>query len=608
MNYNTVKHYVEAFRNKLALDSVEDSFPAWYLNFVLGQPETTALKNSSDTSEYGGKKNYDYGVDAFYLDEKGENSLLKIIQAKYSTSPNYISKGFRDLIKCLSLLGSMIEGVDTDVPQQNKVLINLKAVLNGLNDEKRHALQLEFIVIHLSDEDETIIAHKTEAARKSLVEEIEYYLPNHNSRIKQEGPKDWGNVTQVIPAEWIELRMKGFSNIEHANESRHKMYLGIGYVADLVELYNQRRDSLFSKNVRYFIKSKKNIEKGPAAKMRDTLKDICINGQESPELFTFYHNGITIFGKDITEENGHLRIRDPYVLNGCQTIKTSFLFRYDTKFKERIKLDTWNKISIPVRLITSSDENLIRQVTINNNRQNSMSAAALRANDPIQLELENRFRYRKIFYERQEGAKNNIEDTNPELFDKLFELSNYMEVNIVDLARCLAASAGEMSAALSPSHIFEYDNLYVKTFSAKRLKSISFLIFLQNLNDVMPVVLKKHLKLRENEYGITRNRLVFFTINLLIRYFEKSQNLDLVYEYGDRLVGKNHDFRNDVSKMLGNHRSKITMLLNKYFLTLDNNRNESLMNALEKASRLFRCQRNIFDMIDNIDTEIFAEE
>ena len=88
-----------------------------------------------------------------------------------------------------------------------------------------------------------------------MVEEIEFNIPNHNAWIKHEGPKDWGIFTPVIPAEWIVIKMKGFANIEHANESNHKMYLGIGYLSDLVELYNQRRDNLFSKNVRYFIKS-----------------------------------------------------------------------------------------------------------------------------------------------------------------------------------------------------------------------------------------------------------------------------------------------------------------------------------------------------------------
>lgn len=607
MKTNTAKQYVEEFRKKLALDSPEDAFPAWYLNYVLAQSETIALKNSSDISEFGGKRNYDFGIDGFNLSIINDIPILVLLQAKYSTQINYISKGFRDLVKCLPLLSSMLDKIDTDVPFQNKVLINLKAAINKLSDEKRKILQVEFIVIHLSDDDETVLAHKTDAARKDLAEEIEYKIPNHNVRIKQEGPKEWGSFTPVIPAEWITIKMKGFADIENYNGTMSKMYLGLGYLADLVELYNQRRDNLFLKNVRYFIKSKKNIEKGPSAKMRDTLKDICITGGESPALFAFYHNGITIYGKDVIKDGNNLKIKEPYVLNGCQTIKTSFLFRFDPKFKEKIETDKWETIFIPVRLITSSDDNLIRKVTINNNRQNAMSPAALRANDPIQLDLETRFRERKIFYERQEGAKSNIEDTNPELFDALYEASNSMAVNSIDLARTISASAGEISSALSPAHIFESDNIYKKIFNDKKTSSIAFLIFLQNLHDVIPVILKKDLKLNSNEYGVSSNRLVYFSINLLIKYIEKTQKLDLIYEYGDKLVGKNRNFREDVAKVLDNYHSKITKQLNVHFLSLDNNKNESLMLALDRASKLYKSRNNIFDLVQNIDKEIFLE-
>ncbi len=607
MNTNTVKQYVEEFRKKLALNSPEDAFPAWYLNYILSQSETVSLKNSSDTSEYGGKRNYDFGIDAFNISTIGDTPVLTIIQAKYSPQINYISKGFKDLIKCLPLVNNMINKIDTDVPHQNKVLVNLKASINKLSDEQRTMLQIEFLVIHLSEDDETVLAHKTEPARKELTENIEYKIPNHNVRIRQYGPKDWDNFSTVVTAEWIPIKMKGFTNIECTNESNHKMYLGIGYLADLVELYNQRRDNLFSKNVRYFIKSKKNLEKGPSGKMRETLKSICISDSEPTELFAFYHNGVTIYGKDVTVDGENIKLREPYVLNGCQTIKTSFLFRYDSNYKEKINTDIWNNILVPVRLITSADEDLIRRITINTNRQNAMSSAALRANDPIQLELETSFRQHKIFYERQEGAKSNIEDTNPELFENIYMASNNMAVNIVDLARTISAASGDMSFALSPAHIFESDKAYKKIFNGKTTRSIAFLIFLQNLHDVIPVVLKKDLKLSNNEYGISRNRLVYFTINLLIKYLAKTGRLDLIYDYGNRLLGRNKTFRDDVAKVLDNYHSKITQQLNKHFLSLDNNRSESLMQALEKASKLYKNKSSIFDLIENIDGEIFFD-
>ncbi len=75
------------------------------------------------------------------------------------------------------------------------------------------------------------------------------------------------------------------------------MHTPIGRLADLVELYRTRRDHLFSKNVRYYLHSKRNTEKGPAGKMRETLKHICIDKTLPPEQFALFHNGVTIYAQ-----------------------------------------------------------------------------------------------------------------------------------------------------------------------------------------------------------------------------------------------------------------------------------------------------------------------
>ena len=54
-------------------------------------------------------------------------------------------------------------------------------------------------------------------------------------------------------------------------------YYGIGKLAELVDLYAHKRENLFSKNVRYYIDTRQNIEKGPVAKMQETLTQIAIN-------------------------------------------------------------------------------------------------------------------------------------------------------------------------------------------------------------------------------------------------------------------------------------------------------------------------------------------
>jgi AIPR protein len=106
-----------------------------------------------------------------------------------------------------------------------------------------------------------------------------------------------------------------------------------------VEIYRARKDDLFSKNVRLFLKSKTNTEKGPSGKMRETLNTMCCaidsENKNPPELFALYHNGITIYARNVSMKDQTLILREPYVLNGCQTISTAYRFRYPVKAKVR---------------------------------------------------------------------------------------------------------------------------------------------------------------------------------------------------------------------------------------------------------------------------------
>ena len=186
------------------------------------------------------------------------------------------------------------------------------------------------------------------------------------------------------------------------------MFSGFGKLSDLVDLYNKRRDDLFSRNVRYYLRSKKNAEKGPAGKMKQTLIQMCVEDSLEPERFALFHNGITIFSKRAQVLDGQILVRDPYVLNGCQTIKNAFYFRTNPTRKSRIKDDRWQRIAVPIHFIETTDDELVRAVTVNNNRQNAMSPAALRSNDPVQIRLQRRFKDRLVFYQRQEVALDEI--------------------------------------------------------------------------------------------------------------------------------------------------------------------------------------------------------
>lgn len=130
------------------------------------------------------------------------------------------------------------------------------------------------------------------------------------------------------------------------------------------------------------------------------------------------------------------------MLNGCQTIKTSFYFLNNSRFRGRIDQEVWKRICMPLRIITTGDERFIRQITIGNNRRNQISPAALLANDPERLELAARLRRHGTFYQ-QEGAFEELEETSPGIIEGDYPKTNNRYVGIEDLARCVAATAAE---------------------------------------------------------------------------------------------------------------------------------------------------------------------
>jgi hypothetical protein len=289
-------------------------------------------------------------------------------------------------------------------------------------------------------------------------------------------------------------------------------------------------------------------------------------------------------------------------------VKSAYLFFSDPRNRGRIHDDVWTQIAVPIRVTTTRDEGFIRQVTINTNRQNSMSSAALRANDDLQLCLQERFRAAKIFYERQEGAFDSVQDSNPEFLEEEYENSLGRRVNVVDVARSLSAVAGGTELhdyAHHPNRIFDDDKAYARCFQSKRLHSITLLTFLQNLHDVLPLVLKRDLGLSQDGAGPRPSQLGFYVMCLLMRYLAKSKRSDVIVEYGRKLWGRDRAFREEIRLSVGNHRSGIKGMLAEKFLPLPDRRHESLKTAFGRAESSLRLGSDIdvFEAFSNLDDE-----
>lgn len=601
MRATEVRAAVEKFQREYACgEKVENCFAPWYLHQVFHLPPEQAIEQSSNG-------NYDFGIDGFHFERSSDYATLVLVQAKLSSSLREVVSGFHDMGKSLPELSKALENTETDIGIENKVLVNLRAALrpSKMPTKEKKSLHFDFVVIHLCEEDPTIIGNRVEPARTKLKEGMAKFLESRICTIKDKGPHDMGERQEII----IPQRPTSLS-LSHLTEPTvvplGTMSMGLGKLSELVDLYQARRDDLFSKNVRQFLRGARQRDRGPAGRMRETLKAICISRDSrlSPETFALYHNGVTLLSGKVKYQDGNFVVYEPYVLNGCQTIKNAFYFKNDPNLRDKITGELWDRVLVPLKIISTEDKDFIRAITVSNNRQNAIRPSALRANDDVQIGLQQRFARINIFYQRQEDAYKNLEASDPEQIEEAFADSRGSYVWIEDLARAICAAAGEIRLAEHPQEIFESDSAYEKCFGPKpnpeklqdgykRLRSILFLVFLQNLHDVIRVVLKKDLGLeRQNPKGPAPSRLTYFAMCLLLRHLAKYKEIDAVFDYSTALYGKDAYFRDRVRRWLSTQSSGITRELRERLLTLESADAKSLHAAFERTEHVLRLTRD----------------
>ena len=111
----------------------------------------------------------------------------------------------------------------------------------------------------------------------------------------------------------IRIHLK--AQLIHSDE---ELLVGSVKLTDLYEFLNTYRattgdlDQLYEKNVRRFLGTRGKVNKA----IKETL-------EKEPDQFGLYNNGITFVAKSFNHlKDGSYELRDPYIVNGCQTTRT----------------------------------------------------------------------------------------------------------------------------------------------------------------------------------------------------------------------------------------------------------------------------------------------
>lgn len=157
---------------------------------------------------------------------------------------------------------------------------------------------------------------------------------------------------------------------------------------EIAKLVNDHPDgSIFDLNIRQYLGTRGTVN-------RDIQNTAC--GDDSYE-FWFLNNGITIVCDkyDIVSDpdNPKVMIKNLQIVNGCQTASTIASVAASGKLKK----DTF----VVVRIYETKDEDLVSKIVLTTNNQNQITSRNLRANDPLQVSMQDAFLIYGYYYERK---------------------------------------------------------------------------------------------------------------------------------------------------------------------------------------------------------------
>ena len=341
----------------------------------------------------------DKKCDLIYLDEN--NGVAVVAQGYIRQNPQTDDIAKSNKASDLNTAsGWIFQRKEEDLPEDIKdQVIALRQAI-----EKENITRFYFWYVHNCKESDQV-KEELETVELSAKTLISTFKPDNNigiyaNEIGKETLERWySSTTNTILVNddiSIPLNDKGFELVGN----KWKAYQTCISGKQLYSFYKMYRDDLFSANPRRFL----GIDK--RAKTKVINAGIKGSAENSPQNFWVYNNGITALTHSYKIENNCLNCTGISIINGAQTTGSiGSLTSYPS-----------DDLLISIRVIECTDDNTIRAIIDNNNKQNEMLPSDFRSNDLIQKRLRAEFeKYPNIIYNG--GLRKNQSVRGKEVFD-----------------------------------------------------------------------------------------------------------------------------------------------------------------------------------------------
>jgi hypothetical protein len=246
-------------------------------------------------------------------------------------------------------------------------------------------------------------------------------------------------------------------------DAKVHLYVVLTSLHSLIDLFRRRGNLIFEKNVRLYLNTKE-AKARLEHPMEETLEQIC-SGSLDPNVFPFYHVGVTLAAFACDRLNGNLSLDAPCIINGCQTVNIAsrYLSKLE-KSKASEKIERFKSIQVITKVVTRASDAQLREIANCNNRQNPIEAWQLFSNDRVHVEIEASLRDVGVFYERQKG-RFEAEITHLNAL-QTYRNTNGAYVSVVGLGQVICLCRRQVQLAAKPSEIFvnkeHHDSVFTK--------------------------------------------------------------------------------------------------------------------------------------------------
>ena len=430
-----------------------------YLGLLYLEQEFNLSRDvASNQIAFGGN---DFGVDGFHVDTAKRN--LYLYQFRLSASFNQFKPTIQKLIDSgIDLVFSKGRPAASAGPllrQLRSAVVENQAVVD------RVCIYFVFTGDPAEAERSQVIDKLREdlESKKYLMDqffgrEITLVIEFRSGKTRKAAAVSHVSRTHAYPVELAQT-------ISMAGPNNEQLTVGFIRLTDLYAMFKEMGSRFFDRNIRGALPEDEVVNRS----LFRAFRRIVLDERDIPSVFPFNHNGVALSAEALETADGKIRIVEPRILNGVQTLIT--LGRFLTANTNNPALQQGarrlNGIKVLCKVVTRAQPDFVTTVTVNNNRQNPVEPWNLRANDKIQLALQDKFREDLgIYYERQEHAFAGL--SGDDLED--LGITEPKAIQLVPLAKTFLVADGEVDKLQRLRQVFDDDNLYAQTFSQSRLR------------------------------------------------------------------------------------------------------------------------------------------